>query len=61
MSLSSSILSASSYADAQAMMRANPGVTVRWDAGMGWMSEGFYSKKLRRAVCVSINPQGERC
>lgn len=61
MSSSSSTLSAPSYTEAQRLMAANPGVTVRWDAGMGWMSEGFYSKKLRRAVCVSINPQGERC
>jgi len=32
---------------------------VRWDAGMGWSSEGRYCKVAKRIVIQQRNPLGE--
>lgn len=53
-------ISAASYKEAVALMRANPTQVYTWDAGEGWRSEGRYDPKLRRNIITSINPKGER-
>jgi hypothetical protein len=61
MAASSSPLSASSYTEAQSLMRANPGRNVVWSSGEGWTSTGYYDKKLRRCVVTSASDKGGFC
>ena len=58
MTNSSNTLRANSYAEAQSLMRANPGAIVTWDAGDGWTSTGYYNKKLRRCVISGASDKG---
>jgi hypothetical protein len=58
MAASSSLLLASSYSEAQRLMRANPGRSVSWDAGDGWTSLGYYCTRRRRCIVSSSNAKG---
>ena len=55
-------LTHTTYAAAMADLKARKGDAglARWDAGNGWLAEGYWCPSRKRVVTTSINPQGMR-
>lgn len=54
--METSTRTAPDYKTAQKVMRENPGVPYQWDAGDGWIAEGYYDRKKKRVVSHCFNP-----
>lgn len=62
MTTTKAALTHTSYAAAMADLKARKGAAgvALWDAGNGWLGEGYWCPKRRRVVQCGINPAGMR-